>query len=89
MKFRTHILKSRAYKDTILLYETALIPQVEQAFNASQTGFETGSISFLDWLDTERTYLQTRLSYYKSITDYHKSIAFLERIVGGHLEENK
>ena len=78
--------KINAYKDIVLLYETALMPQAEQAFESSQTGFETGSISFLDWLDTERTYLQTRLAYYKSITDYHKSIAFLERVVGGNYQ---
>jgi cobalt-zinc-cadmium efflux system outer membrane protein len=78
--------KISAYKDIVLLYETALIPQAQQAFDASQTGFETGAISFLDWLDTERTYLQTRLAYYKSITDYHKAVAHLERIVGGNLE---
>jgi len=75
--------KIMAYKDIVLLYETALVPQAQQAFDASQTGFETGSISFLDWLDTERTFLQTRLAYYKAITDYHKSIAYLERVVGG------
>lgn len=78
--------KITAYKDIVLLYESALMPQAQQAFDASQSGFETGSISFLDWLDTERTYLQTRLAYYKAITDYHKSIATLERVVGGHLD---
>lgn len=74
-----------AYKDIISLYETALVPQAQQAFDASQIGFETGSITFLDWLDTERTFLQTRLAYYKSVTDYHKSIAYLERVVGEDL----
>lgn len=77
--------KINAYKDIVLLYETALLPQAEQAFDVSQAGFEAGSVSFIDWLDTERTYLQTRLAYYKSITDYHKSIAYLERVVGQKL----
>jgi len=77
--------KITAYKDIVLLYETALLPQAQQAFDSSQIGFETGSITFLDWLDTERTYLQTRLAYYKAITDYHKSIAYLERIIGEEL----
>jgi len=77
--------KITAYKDIVLLYETALLPQAQQVFDSSQIGFETGSISFLDWLDTERTYLQTRLASYKAITDYHKSIAFLERVVGKDL----
>jgi len=77
--------KITTYRDIVLLYETALMPQAQQAFDVSQTGFETGSITFLDWLDTERTYLQTRLAYYKAIIDYHKSIAFLERVVGEEL----
>lgn len=78
--------KIMTYKDIVSLYETALVPQAQQAFDATQTGFETGKVSFLDWLDTERTYLQTRLAYYKAITDYYKSIAFLERVIGGRLQ---
>jgi outer membrane protein TolC len=78
--------KIMTYKDIVSLYESALVPQAQQAFDATQTGFETGSVSFLDWLDTERTYLQTRLAYYKAITDYYKSIAFLERVMGGSIE---
>lgn len=74
--------KITTYGEIVSLYETALVPQAQQAFEASQTGFETGSISFLDWLDAQRTYLQTRLAYYKSVTDYQKSIAFLERVIG-------
>ncbi|MDP8266240.1 MAG: TolC family protein [Candidatus Aceula meridiana] len=74
-----------AYKDVVLLYETALLPQAKQAFDGSQTGFETSGISFIDWLDAERTYLQTRLAYYKSIVDYRKAIAYLEQMVGRDL----
>jgi len=77
--------KISAYQDVVLLYETALLPQAEQAFDVSQTGFEAGVLSFIDWLDTERTYLQTRLAYYKVVTDYHKSVAYLERAIGEDL----
>lgn len=81
--------KIDAYKNIIVLYESALLPQAQQAFDVSQIGFETGSISFLDWLDTERTYLQTRLAYFKAVTDHHRSIAYLERVVGGDLSGGK
>lgn len=74
------------YKDIISLYETALIPQTEQSFQASKTAYEAGKVDFLNWLDSERVLLQTRLAYYKAITDYKKSIAFLERMVGKDLE---
>jgi len=41
--------KITAYQDIVLLYETALLPQAQQAFDSSQIGFETGSITFLDF----------------------------------------
>ncbi|PIR65666.1 MAG: hypothetical protein COW11_00035 [Candidatus Omnitrophica bacterium CG12_big_fil_rev_8_21_14_0_65_43_15] len=74
--------KILTYKDIISLYKTALIPQSEQAFDAAKTGYETGKVDFLNWLDAERILLQTRLAYYKAIADYQKSIAYLERVVG-------
>ncbi|NQT06728.1 MAG: TolC family protein [Candidatus Omnitrophica bacterium] len=70
------------YKDIVSLYKTALLPQTEQAFEAGRTGYESGKVDFLDWLDSERVLLQTRLAYYKAIADYQKSIAYLERIIG-------
>lgn len=74
--------KINAYKDIVSLYKTALVPQAEQAFEAARSGYETGKVDFLNWLDSERVLLQTRLAYYKSIVDYEKSIAYLERVVG-------
>ena len=70
------------YRDIVSLYKTALIPQTEQSFEAARTGYETGKVDFLNWLDAERILLQTKLAYYKAIVDYEKSIAYLEKIVG-------
>ncbi|NQU73498.1 MAG: TolC family protein [Candidatus Omnitrophica bacterium] len=77
--------KITTYKDIVSLYETALIPQTEQAFESARTSYETGSVDFLNWLDSERVLLQTRLAYYKIVTDYLKSIAYMERVVGRDL----
>jgi len=74
--------KISAYRDIILLYESALMPQAQQSFEAAKTAYETGRVDFLNWLDSERVLLQTRLAYYKSIVDYQKSIAYLERVIG-------
>lgn len=73
------------YKDIVSLYKTALVPQAEQAFEATRSGYETGKVDFLDWLDSERVLLRTRLAYYKAIADYEKSVAYLERVVGRDL----
>ena len=77
--------KINTYKEIVSLYKTALVPQTEQAFEAARTGYETGKVDFLNWLDSERMLLQTRLAYYKTIVDYEKSIAYLERVVGRDL----
>lgn len=77
--------KILTYKDIISLYKTALIPQSEQAFDAARTGYETGKVDFLNWLDAERMLLQIRLAYYKAIADYQKSVVYLERVVGQDL----
>lgn len=77
--------KITTYKDIISLYKTALIPQSEQAFETARTGYETGQVDFLNWLDAERMLLQIRLAYYKAIADYEKSVAYLERVVGQDL----
>ena len=74
-----------SYRDVIDLYSSALIPQTEQSFEAARIAYEAGQVDFLNWLDSERTLLQTRLSYYKAVVDYQKSIAFLERAVGSDL----
>ena len=77
--------KISAYKDILSLYKTSLIPQSDQAFDAARSGYESGQVDFLNWLDAERNLLQTRLAYYKSMSDYLKSVAYLERVVGQSL----
>jgi outer membrane protein TolC len=73
------------YKDIVSLYKTALVPQTQQAFDAARLAYETGKVDFLNWIDSERVLLKTRLAYYKAVVDYEKSIAYLERIVGRNL----
>lgn len=75
----------RSYGDTINLYQTALIPQAEQAFDSARIGYESGAVDFLNWLDSERTLLQTRLSYYRAVVDYQKALANMEKAVGRDL----
>lgn len=77
--------KINTYKDIVGLYKTALVPQAEQAFEAARTAYEAGKVDFLNWLDSERVLLRTRLAHYKAIADYKKSIAYLERVVGRDL----
>ena len=73
------------YYDIVSLYETALLPQTEQSFKVARKGYEAGKIDFLNWLDSERTFLKTKIAYYKAIVEHEKAIAELEKIVGEKL----
>ena len=74
--------KLLTYNDIVSLYETALIPQANQAYQTTRTAYESGKTDFLNWLDSERMLLKVKLVYYKSRADYAKTVALLERAVG-------
>jgi cobalt-zinc-cadmium efflux system outer membrane protein len=69
-------------RDLMELYATALIPQAEQTLEATQAGYSTGQLSFLDLLDAERVLLRLRLAHEKARRDYLLAVADLERAVG-------
>lgn len=71
------------------LYETALLPQAKLALSSDQAGYESGSVDFLNLLDSERVYLSSRLSYIQFFTESLKSYADLLRATGLDLNDLK
>lgn len=76
------------YKDQLALYTHALIPQSEQTFKASEIGYISGKVDFLNLLESERMVLQIKTGYFKNLSDSRKSLARLERLVGQDLTVN-
>jgi len=66
----------------VQLYQTAVLPQAEEALHASQVGYETGKVDFLNLLDADRSLREFELEYYQAVSDYHIALADLERAVG-------
>jgi outer membrane protein TolC len=69
----------------VSLYRDTLIPKATESLRASLTGFEAGTIGFLDLLDTERTLLEFQLSLARARADRAQALARLEALVGGAL----
>ena len=67
------------------LYRDRLIPEAEQTLNSALAAYKTGSISFLDLLDSQRMIVQFTLNYYKEQAAYIKAVASLESAVGTQL----
>ncbi len=71
------------------LYENALVPQAKVAFRSDQAGYEAGRTDILNYLASERMYLNSNVAYYQAIADVAKSFAALERAVGFDFKKDK
>ena len=73
--------RARAARERFDRFKTAIIPQAEAAFSSSEAGYRTGRVGFLDYLDSERTLLETRRDYAMVIAELGAQMAALERAV--------
>ncbi len=79
------LVKAQTARRLVELYKTSVIPQAETSLKVSTAGYESASISFLDLLDSERTWLQFQMEYYQYLAQYWTYLAALERVVGEDL----
>jgi len=69
-------------REQLDLYRHALIPQAEQSMESSEAAYETGKLTFLELLDSERFLLNVRYGYAKIKSDYLIAQADMERALG-------
>jgi len=74
-------------QELVKLHNNVIIPQAEQTFRASEAGYQTGRVDFLNYLDSERMLLSVRQTYFSLVADLGKRYADLERTVGIGIEE--
>jgi outer membrane protein TolC len=73
--------RARAARERYDRFTNAILPQAEAAFSSSEAGYRSGRVGFLDYLDSERTLLETRREYASVIADLGMEMAALERAV--------
>jgi cobalt-zinc-cadmium efflux system outer membrane protein len=71
---------------TLDLYKNALIPQSQARFDASEAGYRTGKVGFLDLLESERFLLNARVVSAMAESDVGVQTARLERAIGTDLK---
>ena len=67
---------------SIDLYTHTLLPQAQQAVDATAGSYRSGNSDFLTFLDAERTWLKFRLEKQRALRDFRVHLARLESIVG-------
>ena len=81
--------KLQTARSTLELYRNELIPQAEARFNASEAGYRTGKVDFMDLLESERFLLSVRVMAAMAGGDVGMELARLERAVGTELTSNE
>ncbi|MBU4461332.1 MAG: TolC family protein [Verrucomicrobia bacterium] len=67
---------------TLELYRTELIPQAEARLNASDAGYRTGKVDFMDLLESERFLLDAKIMAAMAEGAIGMQAARLERVMG-------
>jgi hypothetical protein len=70
---------------SIELYTDSLLPQSQQAVDATAASYRAGKSDFLVFLDAERTRLKFRLEEQRARRDYRTHLARLEQLLGKSL----
>lgn len=71
-----------ANKKMVELYETAFIPQAQEAVSVARRGYESEKGDFLTFLDSQRMLINFKLDHYKAILDLRIALADLEKAAG-------
>lgn len=79
---RMALFQTRDAERRIRLYRDTLLPKAEEALTVVDAAFRTGTVSFLELIDAEKTLLEFGLAYHRACADQIKAIAALEQALG-------
>ena len=82
------IFRYRDAERKISLYRDSLVPMADQSFAVTLQGFESGTESFLNLIDSERTLLEFQLSYEEAQVNRAVALAAIEQLTGGIESDN-
>lgn len=72
----------RLAEETLSVFDTALLREVEESLRIAEVGYREGEISLLDLLDSQRTYNSILGDYYRALYDWNAERTALEKAAG-------
>jgi cobalt-zinc-cadmium efflux system outer membrane protein len=68
-------------------YRSDLIPQAEEVYRSASTSYESGEITYIEFLQARQTLIFARSGYIDALYHYNSALARLEKAVGRRLGE--
>jgi outer membrane protein TolC len=71
----------------VQLYNTDLLPQADEVYRAAATSYQTGEITYIEFLQARQTLISARNTYIDALYHYNTALARLENAVGRTISE--
>src|SRR5215472_1534336 len=82
---RDQLAKIDAFHHHVELFRDKLVPQAEQAFEATRLGYESGKATFLDWISAQRNLRDIEAMGHDHLAHYQMAVAELEAVIGAEI----
>src|SRR4030095_2199676 len=85
---RDQLAKVETFHHHVELFRDKLIPQAEQAFEATRLSYESGKATFLDWITAQRNLRDIEAMGREHLAHYLAAVAELEAVIGGEIYDS-
>ncbi len=82
---RDQVAKIETFHHHVELFRDKLVPQAQQAFEATQLSYESGKATFLDWISAQRNLRDIEAMGREHLAHYQIAIAELEAVIGADI----
>jgi outer membrane protein TolC len=82
---RDQLAKIETFHHHVELFREKLVPQAQQAFEATRLSYESGKATFLDWISAERNLRDIEAMGRDHLAHYQIAVAELEAVIGADL----
>jgi outer membrane protein, heavy metal efflux system len=82
---RDQLAKIETFHHHVELFRDKLVPQAQQAFEATRLGYESGKATFLDWINAQRNLRDIEAMGREHLAHYQMAVAELEAVIGTQL----
>jgi cobalt-zinc-cadmium efflux system outer membrane protein len=73
----------RLNRQTLRLFQEGLLTEAEASMAIAETSYRQGEISFVEYLDSRRTYHSIQIDYQQALFDWNRERAEFDRAAGG------
>ncbi|HEX3618839.1 MAG TPA: TolC family protein [Candidatus Udaeobacter sp.] len=82
---RDQLQKIDTFHHHVELFRDRLVPQAQQAFEATRLSYESGKATFLDWISAQRNLRDIEGTARQHLSDYQVAVAELEAVIGAEV----